>query len=176
MFTANSLCLTVIPVHKWLLFLRFLKVNFLLSPFEKLLHSLFYQSIYIKTFKQHTIMYRLWHFAIRWDRNHRRNNSIQFLTRYIFERKPIKFSRSDSRVWMWNFPDVLGTNSVPILRVCWPPASRLIFEISAFLTAGYRVKAKLNCSGFESQQNERSNSHASYFKSLLTYLLTYLLN
>jgi hypothetical protein len=30
----------------------------------------------------------------------------------------MKFSRADSSVRMWMFPDVSGTNSVPIFRVC----------------------------------------------------------
>ena len=46
MFTTNSLCLTVCPIHEWRLFL---KVIFLLSPFEKH-HSLFYLSIVFLTF------------------------------------------------------------------------------------------------------------------------------
>ena len=42
MFTTNSLCLIVCPIHKWRLFLKILKMVFLLSPFEKLHLSLFY--------------------------------------------------------------------------------------------------------------------------------------
>ena len=50
MFNTNSLCLTVCPIHEWRLFLKCLKVIFLLSPFEKLHHSLFYLSISFSTF------------------------------------------------------------------------------------------------------------------------------
>ena len=31
----------------------------------------------------------------------------------------IKFSRADSRVKMWSFSDISGTNSILIFRVCW---------------------------------------------------------
>jgi hypothetical protein len=40
MFTTNSLCLIICPIHEWRLFLKLFKKIFLLSPFEKLL--LFY--------------------------------------------------------------------------------------------------------------------------------------
>ena len=144
-------------------FLRFLKAIFHLLPSEKLYHSLFYLSIYIKTFKQQKIMYQLRQFPIRQDRKHRRNYSEHFLIRYRFENSRMKFSRADSCVKTWRFPDVSGTTSVLILRVCWPPASRIIFEICTSLTEGQIVKAKLPCSGFEPQQTERPNSHPSYF-------------
>ena len=55
MFTTNSLCLIVCPIHEWRLFLKFLKVIFLLSPFEKLHHSLFYLSILFFTFFSSTM-------------------------------------------------------------------------------------------------------------------------
>ena len=42
MFTTDSLCLIVCPIHERFVFLRFLKVIFLLSPFETRHHSLFY--------------------------------------------------------------------------------------------------------------------------------------
>jgi hypothetical protein len=42
MFTTNSLCLIICPIHEWPLFLSIFKVIFLLSPFDKLHHSLFY--------------------------------------------------------------------------------------------------------------------------------------
>jgi len=40
LFTTNTLCLIICPIHEWLQFLRCLKVIFLLLPFEKLHHSL----------------------------------------------------------------------------------------------------------------------------------------
>jgi hypothetical protein len=40
-FTTNSLCLIVCPIHEWSFFLNFIKLMFLLSPFQKLHHSLF---------------------------------------------------------------------------------------------------------------------------------------
>ena len=49
MFTTNSLCLIVCPIHLWPLFFKFLKANFLLSLFEKLHHLLFYMSILFST-------------------------------------------------------------------------------------------------------------------------------
>jgi len=51
MFTTNSLCPIVCPIHEWCqFFFKFLPVIFLLSPFEKLHHSLFYLSILFLTF------------------------------------------------------------------------------------------------------------------------------
>jgi len=49
-FTTNSLRLTVCPIHEWRLFFFNLKVIFLLSPFEKLHHSLLHFSILFLTF------------------------------------------------------------------------------------------------------------------------------
>jgi hypothetical protein len=31
----------------------------------------------------------------------------------------MKFSWTDSRIKMWSFSEILGTNSIPIFRVCW---------------------------------------------------------
>ena len=46
MFTTISLCLIICLIHEWVYFFKFLKVIFLLSPFEKLHHLLFYLSFY----------------------------------------------------------------------------------------------------------------------------------
>jgi hypothetical protein len=49
------LCLIICPVHKWrLFFLKICKIIFLLSPFEKLYHSLLYLSILFLTFSSST--------------------------------------------------------------------------------------------------------------------------
>jgi hypothetical protein len=50
MFTTNTLRLIVCPIHEWRLFFKLLKVIFLLSPFEKCHHPLFYLSILFSTF------------------------------------------------------------------------------------------------------------------------------
>ena len=50
MFTTNSLCPSVCPIHKLCLLFKFLKVIFLLSPYENLHHSFFYLSILSLTF------------------------------------------------------------------------------------------------------------------------------
>jgi len=51
MFTTSSLCLIICPIREWRLFFKiFLKIIFLLSPFEKLHHLLFYLSSLFLTF------------------------------------------------------------------------------------------------------------------------------
>ena len=51
MFTTNSLCPIICPIHEWrLFFFKFLKVIFLPSPFEKLHYSLFCLSNLFITF------------------------------------------------------------------------------------------------------------------------------
>jgi hypothetical protein len=45
-----SLCLIICPIYECRLFLKILKVIFILSPFENLRHSLFYLSILFSTF------------------------------------------------------------------------------------------------------------------------------
>jgi hypothetical protein len=56
MFSTNSLCLIICPIHEWRLFCyKFLKVIFLVSPFVKLHHSLFYTSILFLTFFSSTL-------------------------------------------------------------------------------------------------------------------------
>ena len=53
MFTTNSLCLTVCPIRERLLIFK----TFLLSPFEKLHHSLFYLSNLFLTFPSSSTIY-----------------------------------------------------------------------------------------------------------------------
>ena len=61
MFTTNSLCITVCPIHEWRLFLKFLKVIFLLSTFEKFHHSLFCLPIlFLTIFSSTMFQMRLW--------------------------------------------------------------------------------------------------------------------
>jgi len=55
MFTTNSLSLIVCPILEGHLFVKFFKTIFLLSPFEKLHHRLFYLSILFLTFFSSTV-------------------------------------------------------------------------------------------------------------------------
>ena len=48
--------LIVFPVHEWCLLFKFLKGDFLLSPFANLSHSLFYLSILFLTFFSNTML------------------------------------------------------------------------------------------------------------------------
>ena len=87
MFTTSSLCLCALSMSG-VYFLKFLKVIFLISPFEKLHHSLFNLPILLLTFFSNTMFQmRLWpslHFFLRSTflirkEQHSKYNSYKFL-------------------------------------------------------------------------------------------------